>query len=293
MNIDKWINRNTTSLNGKVVAITGATGGLGSNLCRHIASLGASIIMLDRNMEKSLTLKSRLLEEFPDAQIENIRLDLSQIKSVKEVVEKLKNKKLDFLILNAGVFNVPLKKLDLGYNNIFQVNFISPYFLAKSLLPTLRKSNGKVIVVSSIAHKFAKFSEADIDYSNNKNANKIYGNSKRFLMASLFELFKNEKCVKLVVTHPGVTPTAMTTHYHKAINWLVKFGMKLLFPSPQKAVLNLLAGMFADCDYQEWIGPKNFDVWGKPKKKKLDTCNPSECEQIFKFAEEIYNSFNN
>lgn len=41
MNIQKWLDKNTSSLNGKVVAITGSTGGLGSALCWHLAKLGA------------------------------------------------------------------------------------------------------------------------------------------------------------------------------------------------------------------------------------------------------------
>lgn len=289
MNIQKWIDKNTFSLSGKVVAVTGSTGGLGSNLCLYLLGLGADLIMLDRNTEKSLALKEKLLSKFPNAKIDNIKLDLSDIENIKEVSRKLKNQNIDFLVLNAGVYNVPVKKLDIGYNNIFQVNFISPYFLVKSLMPNLRKNHAKVIAVSSIAHKSAKLNEDDIDYSRVKSASKVYGNSKRFLMFALFELFKNETEVTLSAAHPGVTPTAMTTHYHWSINWLVKGGMKILFPPPQTAALNLLLAIFSNCDYHEWIGPSRFDVWGKPKLKKLKTCGQKECEKIYNLAEKIYN----
>ena len=49
MNADKWIDKNAPSLEGKVVAITGATGGLGCVLCRYFAKLNAKIIMLNRS----------------------------------------------------------------------------------------------------------------------------------------------------------------------------------------------------------------------------------------------------
>jgi FlaA1/EpsC-like NDP-sugar epimerase len=35
MNITKWIKNNTESLEGKMVAISGSTGGLGRELCFH------------------------------------------------------------------------------------------------------------------------------------------------------------------------------------------------------------------------------------------------------------------
>ena len=57
------------------------------------------------------------------------------------------------------------------------------------------------------------------------------------------ELCKNEG-VKVSVVHPGVTLTDMTNHYPKAINWLVKIGIKCLFPNIQKASLSLIKGIF-------------------------------------------------
>ena len=90
--------------------------------------------------------------------------------------------------------------------------------------------------------------------------------------------------------HPGVTLTNMTNHYPKAINWLVKIGIKLLFPKPQKAILSVLYGIFNPCEYHEWIGPKIFNVWGYPQKQKLKTCSNAESLQIFNNAEKIFNN---
>ena len=53
MRFDKWLGKNTESLAGKTVAISGSTGGLGKHICRYLASLGASIVLLDRNRTRS------------------------------------------------------------------------------------------------------------------------------------------------------------------------------------------------------------------------------------------------
>lgn len=288
MNVEKWLKQNTYGLQGKVVAITGSTGGLGSSLCRHFAALGASILTLDRNPQKSANLKSAIVKEFPDVEFNSVRLDLSDIQNVKDVCAELNGRQIDYLILNAGVYNVPVCQGDTGYNNIFQVNFVSQYCLVKGLLPTLRQFRGKVVVVGSIAHKYARLNEKDVDFSHVKKSSKIYGNSKRFLMFALYELLKDNPEVGLAITHPGVTLTNMTNHYPKAINWFVKFGVKLVFPSPEQAALSVVAGMFTSCGYHQWIGPARCNVWGRPKLRKLKTCSIIESERIFGIAESIY-----
>ena len=155
-------------------------------------------------------------------------------------------------------------------------------------MPELKKCENSICVtIGSVAHNYSKINEGDIDFSGAKKPSKIYGNSKRFLMFSLFELFEQEK-VMLSVVHPGVTLTNMTNHYPRAINWLVKLGIKLFFPSPKKAVRSIVWGTSKETPYHTWIGPRVFDVWGNPKLKKLKTCSRTESKIIFDTAEKIY-----
>lgn len=290
MNINKWLNQNTHSLEGKFIAVTGATGGIGNELCRYLAFLGASLILLDRNQDKSLAFKNRLLKEFPDTKIINIPLNLADFNSVKNAAKELENSPPDIFIHNAGAYKIPRYTCDeTGLDNVFQINFASPYYLTKRLLPTLAKrENSKVIIVGSIAHNYSKIDINDIDFSNKKAASKVYGNAKRFLMFSMYELFKNEKSVKLSVTHPGITFTNITAHYPKLLFAVIKNPMKIIFMKPKKATLSILKGVFDYCGYHEWIGPSLFDIWGYPKKKKLLTCAKNESEEIFRIAEKIY-----
>lgn len=291
MNINKWLSKNTTSLKGKRVVITGATGGLGKELCFLLAKLDANITLLVRNEKLANKLKNELQEKYPTCNVDFVMLDLSNMQSVNCAIRKLKEYNgIDVLITNAGVYNVPLKKLETGFNNIFQINFVSPYYMIKELLPELqKKENSKCVVVGSIAHNYSKINEEDVDFSTNKKPSKIYGNSKRFLMFSLYELFKDIKNVSLSIVHPGITLTNMTNHYPKIINWLVKIGIKIIFASPKKAVLNLLLGVYTSCGYHEWIGPRLFNIWGKPKKQSLKTVSENESKKIFEISENIYN----
>ena len=280
---------NCKNLNGKTIAITGATGGIGRELCDYILNLGANLILLDRNAEKSHALGKKLLNKYSNAKIEYITTDLEDFGSVTRSCEILKSKPIDIFIHNAGAYSIPRKKCDTGYDNVFQINFVSPYYIIRELLPILEKrKESRVIVVGSIAHNYSKTDENDIDFSKIKAASKVYGNSKRYLMFSLYELFKNETKVKLSVTHPGITFTNITAHYPKVIFAIIKYPMKIIFMKPKKAMLSIAEGLFTDCNYHEWIGPKLFNIWGKPKLKRLSTCNQAESEKIGKTADSIY-----
>ncbi len=288
MDIQQWLKTNTADLAGRTVVVTGAAGGLGSKLCRYLAQLHAHIIMLDHNLEKSNTVKEAMLKDLPATDIENYQIDLNNLKNVRDVAATLSPRRIDYLVLNAGVYNVPLAKGELGYNNVFQVNFISHYYLVKTLLPTLVRTNGKVVAVTSIAHNYGKFNVDDIDYSKNGKQSKVYGNAKRCLMYALAELFKDRTDVRLALVHPGVTLTPMTNHYHPAINWLVTLLLGIICPRPEVAALNILAGLFKDVGNDEWLGPKTKGVWGEPTISKLTDATDEERQQIFTTAENIY-----
>lgn len=288
MNVKKWLDRHVEDLGGKTVAITGSTGGLGRELCEYFAKLNAKLLMLNRNESKTTALVRSLVEKYPSLQVDFVQVDQADFANLQEACEQLQNRKIDYLVLNAGAYNVATYQTSLGFNNIFQINFFSPYYLVKSLLPTLRKYHTKVVVVSSLACGFAKYDADDLDYSTRKAASKIYGNAKRFLTFSLQELFCDEHNVSLCLTHPGVTATDMLGHYPKAINWFVKGASKLIFLSPRRAALNVLDGCFENCNYDEWIGPKIFGIWGCPKKSALKACSETERRAIFERAEELF-----
>ena len=269
------------------IAISGATGGLGNEIVFALAEKKHELIFVDRNRKKSEDLAARVKNAYPETKISFVTCDLADMKSVKAAAEEIKESGVETLILNAGVYNVPVYKCDTGYNNVFQINFISQYYLARYLsenCPSLEK----VVAMSSIAHDYGKLDESDVDYSTRKKSSKIYGNSKRFLTFALFGYFNAVSRVRLAIAHPGVTLTNMTNHYPKAINWLVKIGIKLIFPSPKKAIRSVIKAIDEDCAENEWIGPTVFRVWGKPEKRPIGTCSKEESRAICRLTEEIY-----
>ncbi len=292
MNIEKWIKENAESLSGKTIAITGSTGGLGRHIANYVASLGGNLLLLDRNIGRSREHAQQLCSDYQGITTKSIQVDMVDISSVKSMCEKIKDEKIDFLILNAGAYSLPREKATTGYDQVFQINFLSPYYIVRKLLPNLRANKTKVVVVGSISHKFSKIDENDVDFSKVKAPRKVYGNAKRFLMFSLQELLKNEKDVSFVIAHPGISPTNITSQYSKFISAIIKIPMKIMFTSPKKASLNIIKGVFSESLPFSWIGPRVFNIWGKPKMQKIKSCNQEESQKIFEIAENIYEKIN-
>lgn len=288
MSIEKWLKNNTKSLKGKTIAISGSTGGIGKQLCEIIVGLDANLILIDRNKQRQEDLREQLLTQNGLAGITLLQADMSDFESVKRVTEDLKKLSPDVLLLNAGAYKIDRCITTIGYDNVFQINFVSPYYMINQLLPTLREREGRVVVVGSVAHNYSHINENDVDFRNNLKCTKVYGNSKRFLMFGLYELFKNETKVQLSVAHPGITSTNITAHYPKLIYAIIKYPMKVIFMSNKKASLSIIKGVFDNTDYHYWWGPKLFNVWGYPKKSKLKTCSEDESRKIFELSQKIY-----
>lgn len=276
------------SLIRKTVALTGASGGLGRALCEMILASGGALVVIDRNEKKQAALIEELKAAHPEGQIEGLLADMEDMESVRALADALAESPIDYLILNAGAYSIPRHKTTLGLDNVFCINFVSPYYLARALLPHIEARGGRVIAVGSIAHNYAKSDPEDEDFSTRTRASLVYGNAKRHLMAAFFDL--SAKGASVAVTHPGISFTGITAHYPKLIFALIRHPMKLIFMKPKKAALSIYEGLFCSTAPNEWIGPRFFNVWGKPKKKRLKTISKEEQSRLSECAESLWKS---
>jgi len=144
-------------LDKKLVAITGASDGIGLSTAIMCAQRGASLLLLCRNIEKMSAAASKIRESTPDAQICEIQVDLANVKTVSNAVEEIKEKRLmiDILVLNAGLaYFEPTENL-YNINSIQVVNHFSHFYLLNELLSNLKGSEedpARVIALASDAH---------------------------------------------------------------------------------------------------------------------------------------------
>lgn len=98
----------------------------------------------------------RIKNEKPNSgnKCEYIHLDLCSLQSCVDFsnIVKSKFKKIDILILNAGVFGLPYSKTADNIETTFQVNHLSHFYLTMLLRPLLG-TGSRVVILSSESHR--------------------------------------------------------------------------------------------------------------------------------------------
>ncbi|GLR15617.1 oxidoreductase [Portibacter lacus] len=220
---------------GKIAIVTGANIGLGYETAKALAMKGAKVIMACRNRDKADSAMKAILNEWPDADLEFISLDLSSKKSIKSFADSYKAKysNLDLLINNAGIMIPPYRETEDGFESQWGVNYLGHFYLTGMLMETIENSDhGRVVTLSSLAHINGKI---NFDNPNMKDSYKpmvSYRQSKLACLIFAFELqrrleAKDSKVISVGV-HPGV---ALTNLFAAGPKW-----MRLIAP--------LFKGMF-------------------------------------------------
>lgn len=82
-----------------VAILAGGTAGIGLETARVLAKRGARVVLAIRNIKVGEQVKADFLKETPDARVEVMKLDLSNLNSVRTFVADFKESKLPLNIL--------------------------------------------------------------------------------------------------------------------------------------------------------------------------------------------------
>ncbi|XP_028905705.1 hydroxysteroid 11-beta-dehydrogenase 1-like protein [Ornithorhynchus anatinus] len=140
-------------VSGAKVLLTGASAGIGEQMAYHYARLGAHIVLTARR-EAVLQRVAETCRTLGPGKIHYVAADMALPDQPERVVQFALQKLggLDYLVLNH-IGDSPYRLWDGNVAHLhwlLQVNFLSYVQLASKALPTLTKSKGSVIVVSSL-----------------------------------------------------------------------------------------------------------------------------------------------
>lgn len=162
----------------KLAIVTGANSGMGLATVIALAKKGINVIMLCRNEERGVKALQIAKDESQSDGIELMIGDLGSIDSIHRFAEafKTKHNKLDILINNAGVVSLKRQETKDGFESMLGVNHLGHFLLTNLLLDELKASpQGRIVVVSSGAHKWGKIDFEDPYFKSGYNVAKGYG----------------------------------------------------------------------------------------------------------------------
>jgi len=174
-------------LSGKRALVTGASGGLGAETARALASRGASVTVTARDTAKGESVAESIRAAGGDAEVRE--LELSVPDSVRAFAKSYAADydALHILINNAGVMACPLARTAEGWEMQFATCHLGHFLLTNLLLPLLEKgAPARVVNVSSAGHRFSPvrlddphFEKGAYDkweaYGQAKSANILFG----------------------------------------------------------------------------------------------------------------------
>ena len=268
---------NAPSQKGKIAIVTGANEGIGFEIALGLVSKNAKVIMACRNPDKANAAIQRIKKENPGAELEFMKLDLSSLKSVRTFVDafKLKYKKLDLLINNAGIMIPPFSKTEDGFESQMGVNYFSHFLLTGLLLDELNAAdNARVVSLSSVVHKSGKIDFDNLNAEKGYSKSDAYSQSKLACLMFAYELDRRLKKVNSsvisIAAHPGGSVTNLVKHMTVIQKIFLLPIFRLLSHSPKNAALPSLMGATDPSTYSgDYFGPTGFgDISGKPGKVK-------------------------
>ncbi|TVU26164.1 hypothetical protein EJB05_28700 [Eragrostis curvula] len=243
--------------------VTGATNGIGKETARVLALRGAEVIIPARTLESGLKVKESLADQVPASKLHVMEMDLSSLSSVRSFAESfnLSHKHLNLLINNAGVMACPFQLSKDGIELQFATNHVGHFLLTNLLLDKMKQTaretgvQGRIINVSSIAHKGSDGSCLDLNKLNDKGryiAFAAYSHSKLANILHANELsrrFQEEGC-KLTANslHPGVIATNLFRYIasNRVLESLLPVAKLFLKGIPQGAATTCYLALHPD-----------------------------------------------
>jgi 3-oxoacyl-[acyl-carrier protein] reductase len=138
------------SLNGKTALVTGASGGIGSDIARALHAQGATVTLSGTRRDALESLKGELGER---AHVAVCNLgEAAQVDELPKTAEGVMGG-LDILISNAGITrdNLFMRMKDEEWDEVLRVNLTASFRLARAVLrPMMKKRWGRIISITSV-----------------------------------------------------------------------------------------------------------------------------------------------
>ncbi|KXH58617.1 oxidoreductase [Colletotrichum nymphaeae SA-01] len=176
-----------SGLASKTALITGCSAGIGTETAKALYLAGATLYLTARNLAKARkALGDDLVNDA--ARVHLLELDLESLASVRACAAAFlaSTDKLDILICNAGVMTPPEGRTRDGFETQFGTNHLAHFLLFNLLQPALLKAattspsgtSSRVVIVSSVAHRFGQPNFANINFDGCYDPMATYAQSK-------------------------------------------------------------------------------------------------------------------
>ncbi len=197
-----------------ICLITGATDGVGRATAIELAGKGFTVVLAARNAAKADGVLQEIEAVTGRRDADYVTADLRSLAQVRALSETFHKRypRLDVLINNAGIFSGARRLTGDGFEESYQVNYLSQFYLTHLMLDALRAAKqGRIINLSSSVHPNGKFDPRNLQSEKKFSRFGTYANSKLLMLLFTIELAERLKLTPITANavHPGVVRTPM------------------------------------------------------------------------------------
>jgi NAD(P)-dependent dehydrogenase (short-subunit alcohol dehydrogenase family) len=291
----KWSSADVPSLNGKLAIVTGANRGLGLDIAADLAAAGARVVLACRDPDKAQAAIGKIRERSPNPQVEAMKLDLSDLASVRRFAQEFsaRHSRLDILVHNASAIMVPLGKTRDGFESHIGTNHFGPFALTGLLLDRLKATPGaRVIGMSSMAHRLTPGMDFDDLHFAHKGYKEMdaYGKSKLATLLFIFELDRRLKKAGLPIVAAAAHPGWSNTNPDRGNVFMRITNAIFAQPAAMGALPALYAATAPDVIGGDYFGPGGIkELRGYPAKASYrpEARDPAHMTRLWELSEQV------
>jgi NAD(P)-dependent dehydrogenase (short-subunit alcohol dehydrogenase family) len=186
------------------------------------------VIIHGPNRDATAAAAAVIASMHPDVDLYEATADVSSQAEVRALATEVQDRfgRLDVLVNNAAAVFDRWSVSGEGIELTFAVNHLAPYLLTRLLLPTLKRSGGRIVIVSSEAHRKAVWNPERLERATPYERFDAYARSK---LANL--LFNAELARRLdgrSVTTNAMHPGTVRTHLFRPRNAVERIAMPII-----------------------------------------------------------------
>ena len=191
-------------MQNSTLLLTGANRGIGLQLTEQFAAAGWNLLACCRNPDGATDLQA-LSERYP--QIEVFALDVTSYAQMATLSTQLKDRPIDILLSNAGVYGpkgVNFGEVDPAiWREVIEVNTIAPMMLVQTFVEQVAASRQKLVAI--ISSKVGSIAD------NSSGGSYLYRTSKTAVnqVAKCLSIDLAGRGISTISLHPGWVQTAM------------------------------------------------------------------------------------
>ena len=196
------------SLQGKHIAVTGATSGLGEATADQLSALGAHVHLIVRSPDKAHPIAADLPHESTVW-----KCDIGDLDSVRDTAAELRSAGVEFdgIVHNAGALPAKRTESAQGHELTMAIHVLGPVLLTELLRPALA-DDARIVLVTSGGMYTAPLPTRDPDYVRGEyQGTTAYARSKRTQVELLPILAQRWAPARVYAMHPGWASTPGVT----------------------------------------------------------------------------------